>query len=203
MRPEFAPEIIGLAGTNGSGKDTVGKILADEYGYLFVSLTDILRAELKREGLSTKRENMRHLSSQWRQQYGLGVLVDRAKEEFTQSKLEYRGLAMGSIRNPGEADAIHDSNGIVLWIDADPQIRYQRVIENSAQRGADRAVDDNKTFQEFMAEEAEEMNHPEVSDGTTLSGSEVKAKSDVFINNNGNDLNELRLLIVRQLNLDH
>jgi len=35
-------KIIGLAGTNGSGKDTVGHILADKHGYLFVSVVELL-----------------------------------------------------------------------------------------------------------------------------------------------------------------
>jgi hypothetical protein len=110
---------------------------------------------------------------------------------------------MASIRNPGEADAIHLYGGIMLWLDADPKIRYQRVQSNLSLRGADRLVDDQKTFAEFMAEEAIEMQHPPGSDGTTLSVAEVKNKCDVFINNEGENLTELKLLIDQQLNLVH
>jgi cytidylate kinase len=201
MSLELAPKLIGIAGTNGSGKDTIGNILANDYGYMFISLTDSLRVELKKQGLSLARENMRNLSSEWRRLYGLSALVDKARECFSESNGNYFGLAMASIRNPGEADAIHQAGGIVIWVDADPQIRYKRISENSLQRGKDRMINDNVTFTEFIAEEAVEMNHPKNSDGTTLSGFEVKAKSDIFIDNDGLDFTELNVLVGHQLNL--
>ena len=44
-------KIIGIAGTNGSGKDSLGEILAKNYGYMFVSGADFLRDEAKKRGL--------------------------------------------------------------------------------------------------------------------------------------------------------
>ena len=70
--------LIGIAGTNGSGKDTLGQILADKYGYSFISVTDILRDELRSRNLPLSRKYMRELSAEWRRESGLGVLVDRS-----------------------------------------------------------------------------------------------------------------------------
>ena len=70
--------IIGLGGTNGSGKDTVGHMLAERHGYLFVSVTDILRAEAEKRGLSPEGENLRTKRAEWRRDGGLAVLVDKA-----------------------------------------------------------------------------------------------------------------------------
>lgn len=39
------PEIVGIAGASGAGKDTTGHLLA-KFGYKFTSLSDTLRAEL-------------------------------------------------------------------------------------------------------------------------------------------------------------
>lgn len=176
-------KIIGISGTNGSGKDTVGKILADEYDYLFVSVSDVLRDELKRRGLPPAREHMRELSAEWRRESGLGVLVDKAVEFYQKQEKKYTGLAVASLRNPGEVDAVHKLGGQVIWVDADPKLRYERLQANAHQRGAIRAVDDQKSFEEFLAEEAAEMQHS--GDDATLSMSDVQARADKVIVNEG------------------
>ncbi|MEJ0072722.1 MAG: AAA family ATPase [Candidatus Saccharibacteria bacterium] len=61
-------KLIGLSGTNGSGKDTVGSMIAEKYNYLFISVSDLLRAELRRRGLLIIRENTRELSAEWRRE---------------------------------------------------------------------------------------------------------------------------------------
>ena len=75
-------KIIGIAGTNGSGKDTVAEILEKNHGFLFVSVTDILRDELRKQNKPVKRENMRGLGDQWRRELGLAVLIDKAIEIY-------------------------------------------------------------------------------------------------------------------------
>ncbi len=203
MTVENTNKLIGISGTNGSGKDTIGNILANNYGFWFCSLSDILREELKNMGLSSSRENMRELSTNWRREFGVSILVDKAQAEFTQQEANYIGLAMASIRNPGEADAIHQAGGLMLWVDADPKIRYQRVKNRSEKGGLNSRVDDLLTFDQFINEEAAEMNHPKITDGMTLSMSKVKSKCDIFIQNNGQDLTELTKLIGQRLNLEH
>lgn len=187
-------EIIGIAGTNGSGKDTVGHMLAEKHGYLFISVTDLLRNELVRRGLPPAREHMRELSAEWRRELGLGVLVDRAVAEYDKQKDEYQGLAIASLRNPGEADEVHALGGTVLWIDAEPKIRYERI--KAAKRDAIRAVDDDKTFEQFQAEEAAEMHKASGADAATLDMASVKERADVMIDNGHEDLSELHQQLV-------
>lgn len=182
-------KIIGLAGTNGSGKDTVGAILAKSHGYIFISVTDLLRDELRRRGLPVERQNLRDLSAEWRRLSGLGVLVDKAVEAYKATGSQYKGVVMASLRNPGEADRVHELGGTLIWIDADPRIRYRRVTANAHSRG--RAAEDDKTYEEFLAEEAAEMHRPEGADEATLSGAAVKAKADLYLDNNGGDLAKL------------
>lgn len=179
------PKIIGIAGTNGSGKDTAGRLLADQYGYLFISVTDMLRDELAKRGLPPSRENMRNLSAEWRREYGLGVLVDKAIGIYEHNKSS-KGLAVASLRNPGEADRIHELKGVVLWLDADPRIRYDRIQANLEARGQQRSVDDRKTFEQFNADELAEMQHS--GDAATLSLVGVKARADLTLLNNSLDM---------------
>ena len=172
--------LLGITGTNGAGKDSIGQMLAQRHGYLFISVTDILRAELKRREESVERENLRKLSAEWRRQNGLGILVDKAVEQFQASSGQYKGLAIASLRNPGEANRIHELGGKVVWVDADPKVRYERI--HSRQRSSE----DHKTFEQFLNEEQAEMQHE--GDEATLSLAGVKAKADIFITNDHGDL---------------
>jgi cytidylate kinase len=191
--------IIGLAGTNGSGKDTVGELLAREHNYLFISVTELLRTECHRRNLPVERENLRTISAEWRRELGLGVLIDKAVAEYEIVKQQYDGVVMASLRNPGEADRVHEFGGTVVWIDADPRTRYDRIQANAATRG--RAEEDNKTFEQFLAEEAEEMHVPEGGDSAMLDSSAVKDRSDIFVSNNSSEIMSLSLTIQTSLSL--
>lgn len=188
-------KIIGIAGTNGSGKDTVGDILAAKYGYLFVSVADLLREECRRRGLPVERENLRMISAEWRRKFGLGVLVDRAYKQFQSGGDSYRGLVAVPMRNVGEAERIHELGGVLVWVDADPKLRYKRVTERQ------RSPEDQKTFEQFMAEEAAEMNRPPGADAATLDMAGVKKICDIFIENNTDDLATFQSKIEQALNL--
>lgn len=187
-------KIIGLAGTNGSGKDTVGQLLAQRHNYYFISVTELLREELVRRGLSTERENTRALSMEWRHEFGLNVLVARAMDAFEKVKDQYNGVVMASLRNPYEADYIHELDGTVVWVDAQPEVRYKRIQENYRGR-----PDDNKTFEQFIAEEQVEMHG--TSDAASLDMTAVKARADVIITNNSAELAVLEAEVDRTLGL--
>jgi cytidylate kinase len=188
---------IGLSGTNGSGKDTVGHILAEKHGFLFISVTDLLRAEAGRRGLPVEREVLRTISAEWRRELGLGVLVDKAVAEYEVVKSRYHGVAIASLRNPGEADRVHDFGGTVVWIDADPRTRYERIQANAVIRG--RAEEDNKTYEQFLAEEEAEMHSS--GDAATLDMAGVKAKADVFMENSSDSLATFQTAVEQTLNL--
>jgi dephospho-CoA kinase len=185
-------KLIGLGGTNGSGKDLLGESLQELNNYLFVSVTDILRDEAKKRGQPIERSVLREISAEWRRESGLGVLIDKAVKMFKQTDNgKHDGLVIASLRNPGEADSVHELDGIVVWVDADPKVRYDRLTARQ------RSSEDNKTYEEFVAEEQAEMSHS--GDEATLNSGGVKAKADIFIENNGNDLSEFKRQIEAEL----
>jgi cytidylate kinase len=184
MKQNFV--LLGLAGTNGSGKDTVGHLLAEKHNFWFFSFTELFRQECRRRGIPVTRENTRLVSTQWRREFGPGVLIDRSMDEFKKQPQQFAGAVFSSLRNPYEADRIHELGGRVIWIDADPHVRYGRIQANAAVRG--RAGEDNRTFEEFLAEEALEMYRAPGADENTLNMSAVKERADIFLENNTSDL---------------
>lgn len=177
--------IIGLGGTNGAGKDAVAHLLAQKHDFLFVDATKLLTTELLRRGWPIDRVHKARLSAQWRRELGMGVIVDKAVAEFEKQPGKYKGLVVSSLRHPGEVDRVHELGGKVFWVDADPKVRYERI--QNANRGRD--IEDKKSFEEFLADEAREM-HP-VGDDATLNMSAVKEKSDKTILNNTSDITNL------------
>ena len=190
-------QIIGISGTNGAGKDAAGHTLALKHNFLFISVTDLLREEARRRAIPVDRENLRMISAEWRRQYGLGVLVDRAYNEYKQLEDKYAGLAISSLRNPHEADRIHELGGIVVWVDANPKTRYERIQTNLASRG--RTDEDAKTFEQFLVEEEMEMHTPPGGDEASLDMSGVKQRSDLVLLNDGTNLEQFEGFIDQQL----
>jgi len=193
--------IIGLSGTNGAGKDAVGELLAARHNYLFISVTELLRNEARRRGLPVERIHLREISAEWRRESGLAVLVDRAYEQYQKVADEYAGVVMSSLRNPAEADRVHELGGTVVWVDADPRLRYDRIQANAASRN--RSGEDDKTFEQFQAEEAAEMNAQAGGDAATLDTFAVKARSDLTINNDAATLDELNRKLEAAFGLEH
>ena len=167
------PKIVGVAGTNGSGKDTLGRLLHELLDYKNISLSDILRAELDRQGLEHTRANLSRQSRLFREAEGDGAMSRGALAASDPADK----LAITSIRTPGEAQAIKDAGGIVVWVDADQKLRYERVFGGERQR-----VTDKVSFEDFKSSDYNEMHPSDAGNGLNMAG--VKEICDVFIDNN-------------------
>jgi hypothetical protein len=160
-------------------------MLVERYNFFFASATDMLGDGLIERGWPVDRHHKAKLSTEWRKQYGMGAVVDHGLELFKPHMAKYDGFVVGSLRHPGEVDRIHELGGTVVWVDADPRIRYDRIQAGS--RGHKKAAEDNKTFEEFLAEQQAEMQHHS-GDKATLNIGAVKASADVLLINNGDDV---------------
>ncbi len=178
-------KIFGLGGTNGSGKDTVAQMLAERHGFLNASATEMFLGELKKRGWPVDREHKSKLSAEWRREFGMGVIVDKAVEMFKAAPGKYKGIIVGSLRHPGETDRVHELGGKQIWVDADSKVRYDRIQKSLIER-AGTHDEEGKTFEEFLAEEKREMTP--TGDEATLNMSAVRVRADIFLQNDGNDI---------------
>lgn len=179
-------KIIGLAGTLAAGKDTVSQLLADKYHFLHVSTSDMLRAEKKRVfGNSPEAFLGRNdtFTNELRAKRGSGILIDLSHEEYERNKDKYPGgLVASGIRAIGEVEKIKELGGILVFVDADPKIRYGRL----ASRKRD-ANDHGVSFEEFNAmEQSESPKDP--NDKVVQNLPAMKRMADIVIVNNGNDI---------------
>lgn len=171
--------IIGISGSNGSGKDTIANMLGEKHGFYVASATEMLGDELTQRGLPHERVNKRIVSAEWRKEFGLGAIVDKAVEAAKAAGFDK--VVVGSLRATGEVDRVHELGGKTIWFDADPEVRYARI-----QKGNRGRIEDQKTFEEFIAEEQVEMQPTSDVNGLNMSG--VKAMADYTIINNKDNI---------------
>ena len=87
--------IIGLTGTNASGKSTVAKYLVRK-GFEYHSLSDELRLLLKKRKISATRDNLIKAGKYYRKRHGRGYLAS-----IVSKKIKKKAV-VDSIRNLGE-----------------------------------------------------------------------------------------------------
>jgi len=99
--------IIGVAGEIASGKDTVGKYIAEKYGALPLRFSQPLRDVLDRMGLEQNRENMAKLSLYLRKAFGEDIL---SKIILTEAEKSSSNLVVvdgaGAMPYTGEMESI-------------------------------------------------------------------------------------------------
>lgn len=193
------PEIVGISGTNGAGKDVLGLLLQERCGYSFHSVSELLREELTRTGKAITRENQAQLSKKWRNESGDdGIMFTKAINAYLGEKEAkgYKGLALVNARHPGEADRIHEHDGIMVWVDADQRLRYDRL--QTANRGRH---DDDKTFEEFQADEIREMHPPAHAPEGALHMAAVKERADITVENDYSSVDEYRATLIERFEL--
>ena len=115
--------IIGLTGKNGAGKGVVADSLK-ESGFIYFSLSDMIREELKTLGKELTRENLIEAGRRLREVGGPSVLADRLLEKLDIDK----NYIVDSIRNPAEALALKKRKDFVLiCVEAEQKLRFERI----------------------------------------------------------------------------
>lgn len=138
------PELIGVSGTFGSGKDVLAELLEREYEFTHVSTSDLVREEAMRRYGQIERPILRKTAEECRQQNGAGYFVQLGLDRP-------RPLVFSGIRSLGEMKAIKQAGGVMVFIDAPLEVRYERMVG--------RARDDESkiSLAEFKEREEKEL----------------------------------------------
>ena len=162
------PALVGLTGTNGSGKGEAAAYFGRQ-GYACLSLSDVLREELAARGLASSRDNLNAVGNELRARFGPDILARRTMDKV-------RGPSViDSIRNPGEVEYLRRQEGFVLIaLDAPIEVRFAR----AKARGRDESA---TTLEEFRAKEEIEMSGSETGQRLAL----CMAMADRRVRNDG------------------
>ncbi|MCX7829533.1 MAG: AAA family ATPase [Acidobacteria bacterium] len=137
--------VVGLTGPNAAGKGLASKFFVDK-GFTYFSLSDVVREEALKDGLTTSREHLILTGTRLRAENGLSVLAQRTFE-----KLSKRSV-VDSFRHPSEVEFMRQNCLLffLIGIDASPEVRFERAQKR--QRGGDSIG----SFEEFVKKEEEE-----------------------------------------------
>jgi dCMP deaminase len=176
---------IGVAGPNAAGKGEVVTFL-EERSFYPLSLSDVIRDELRRRGVAETRERMIELGREMRAEHGEAVLAERLLEKLDRD----RNYVIDSIRHPAEVAALRRGRAPfhLLWVDADEGVRFGRMRERG--RGGDPA-----TLEQLRELERRELGSDDPAAQQLLA---VRALADFSVANDGS-IEDLRRSVQRIL----
>ncbi len=139
---------IGLTGPLASGKGEVSKYLKTK-GFEYISLSDMVREELRNRGLEETRDNLMFIGNTLRKEEGAGVFGKRVREKIESRDRELNWVIDG-IRNPAEITELRKmKNFFLLAVAAPKETLIKRVKERK--RGSD-PVNDEEIEKKLMRE---------------------------------------------------
>ncbi|MDD4026687.1 MAG: AAA family ATPase [Candidatus Shapirobacteria bacterium] len=140
--------IIGITGTIGAGKGTIVEYLVGKKGFKHFSARAFLVEEIEKRGLENNRDNMVAVANDLRQKNSPSFVAD---ELFKRALESGNDCIIESLRTQGEVESLKQKgNFILLAVDADPKIRYERITNRLSST-------DNISFEKFLADEEREM----------------------------------------------
>lgn len=172
--------LIGLAGAAGSGKDMAADIICREFGAENLSTGDLIRAITRHiyrlpPDFNPVRDQLFEVATFIRNEIDPATTVKLCILQAKELKIELALLS--GLRTVGEAEALKAAGGVIIGIDADPKIRYERIYSRN------RDTESNKTYEEFLVQDAFE------NDGVSDSGAgrgirHIVAEANIVVPNN-------------------
>ncbi len=162
-------KLIGLSGEIGAGKDTFCKYIKENYQNVSVfrfsdALTEILKVFFD----DIKRDDQQWLGFSLKERFGGDILVRALIKKVNNIKEGI--IILNGVRAEGEAEAIKQNGGQIIYVTADIKKRWERVCIRKEK------ADDDVPYEQFL-----EKNKAQAELPITKIGQEA----DLKIENNG------------------
>ncbi len=163
--------IIGITGSFGAGKGEVVNYLVKK-GFSHYSARKFITAEIEKRGLPVNRDTMTTVANDLRANYGPTYIIESL---FNEAKAKGGNAIVESIREVLGVRFIKSQGGVVLGIDAEPKLRYERAFKRGSET-------DNVTYEQWLRQEQIETNP---DDPTKQDIFAALKESDVIVENSG------------------
>ena len=164
--------ILGITGSFGAGKGAVVDYLVQQKGFVHFAARAFITDEINRRGLPVDRDSMAMVANDLRAKHGATYVMESLLKEAEASG---KDAVIESLRAVAEAQFIQQEGGIVLGIDAPPEIRFERVIRRASET-------DHVTFEKWVEQEQKESNTDDPTKQDIFGALRI---SDVIIQNDG------------------
>lgn len=135
--------VIAIVGKIGVGKDEAAKYLSTKLNWPIFQISSPLKEEVKKRGLELNRENIQKIGIEFAQKYGDDYIARLALESCD------KNLVVSGPRQLGQIEYFKkNSRFIMIHINADDQLRFQRVTDR-------KSVSEATTLKSFIRDERE------------------------------------------------
>ncbi len=154
----MAKIIFGLVGPLAGGKGEIKKYIEEKYHGKDCRFSTPLRNVLNQLDITTSRENLQKVSTVLRQTFGENLLSKTIAKEAEGFDADI--VVVDGVRRVTDVDyLLSKENFVLVAVDADPKIRFDRLVSRNENVG-----DDKKTFEQFLEDQNKESDRqiPEV-----------------------------------------
>ena len=149
--------IIGLTGSLAAGKGVVSDFFKEK-GFVYLSLSDEIRAVANEQKIELTRKNLQDLGNFMREKEGSAVLAKIVTEKIRNQKYNY--AIIDSIRNPAEIEHLRKNlkNFFLINVDAPKEERFKRIVKRNRES-------DPNSWEAFLALENKDRGLGELESG--------------------------------------
>ena len=163
--------LIGIVGTFGAGKGTLTEYLVRKYSFTHFSVSEFLADEAERRGLGRDRQARADIANSFRAE-GPTKLMEAVYEEALKSGADR--VIIDPQHTKREVEFIKEKGGIIIAVDADLPIRYERIQKRGSPK-------DQVTYEEFVEHQMREMANPDPNKNNLADA--IEAADYCFLNN--------------------
>ncbi len=141
-RPSSMARVFAVCGMPGSGKGEFAAVLA-QTGIPVVSMGDMIRAEVRRQGLTESPNIFGEVAAALRQEFGENVLAVRLCDEVDLLLNDHEIVLIEGLRGTAEDDVFSHRWGDAyqtVAIVTDAELRFKRIQQRGRSEDGDRAA---------------------------------------------------------------